>query len=257
MSASSPATPHDPATTGPQAAALPRLLAGIPPEGAMTLEDHLAVHGAPPSARGRGRRQDRERAELLIAEIERSGLLGRGGAAFPTAVKMRAVAASRGRAIVVVNAAEGEPASLKDRTLLEALPHLVLDGGMLAAQAVGADELVICLCESSGELSETVLAAIEERARAGEYASLEQTARVEVASVPGHYVAGQETALINYALRAWPAPPPHPRQQRRDPRPCRADRAPRGAVVPATRHADPARLRPRDAVGAGRPTGRV
>jgi NADH:ubiquinone oxidoreductase subunit F (NADH-binding) len=165
----------------------------------MTLEEHLAVHGAPPSARGRGRRQDRERAELLIAEIERSGLLGRGGAAFPTAAKMRAVAASRGRATVVVNAAEGEPASLKDRTLLEALPHLVLDGGMLAAQAVGADELVICLCESSGELTASVFAAIEERARAEGYASLERTARVEVASVPGHYVAGQETALINYA----------------------------------------------------------
>ena len=65
---------------------------------------------------------------MLIDEIERAGLLGRGGAAFPTATKMRAVADARRRAIVVVNAAEGEPASLKDRTLLESLPHLVLDG---------------------------------------------------------------------------------------------------------------------------------
>ena len=107
---------------------LPRLLAGLPPEGALTLAEHLVVHGPLPSAARRGRRGGREHAAMLIEEIERAGLLGHGGAAFPTAMKMRAVADARRRPIVVVNAAEGEPASIKDRTLLEALPHLVLDG---------------------------------------------------------------------------------------------------------------------------------
>jgi hypothetical protein len=99
--------------------ALPRLLAGIQPQGALTLDEHIAVHGPMPSAAGRGRRRDREQAATLIAEVARAGLLGHGGAAFPTATKMQAVAGARRRAIVLANGAEGEPASLKDRTLLE------------------------------------------------------------------------------------------------------------------------------------------
>jgi NADH:ubiquinone oxidoreductase subunit F (NADH-binding) len=203
-----PSTMSDaPAITQPQAApALPRLLAGIPEQGAMTLAEHLAVHGEPPFIRGHGRRRDRESAVRLIDEIDRSGLLGRGGAAFPTATKMRAVAGSRGRAIVLVNAAEGEPASLKDRTLLQALPHLVLDGGVLAAEAVGADELIVCVCESAGACVESVAQAIEERLRARDYAEFDRAASVHLRTVPGHYVAGQESALVNY-LAGGPAKP--------------------------------------------------
>ena len=64
----------------------------------------------------------------------------------------------------MVNAAEGEPASFKDRTLSELLPHLVLDGGELAAQAVGADEVIVCVCESAYASIESIAVAIEERA---------------------------------------------------------------------------------------------
>jgi NADH:ubiquinone oxidoreductase subunit F (NADH-binding) len=190
----------------PAAPALPRLLAGIPSHGAMSLDEHLATHGQPPHVRGQGRRRDRDRAAVLIEEIERAGLLGRGGAAFPTATKMRAVASSRGRAIVVVNAAEGEPASLKDRTLLEALPHLVLDGAVLAAQAVGADEAIVCVCESAGASIESIEQAIEERRLARDYAAFDHSTRLHLTSVPNHYVAGQESALVNY-LNGRPAKP--------------------------------------------------
>jgi NADH:ubiquinone oxidoreductase subunit F (NADH-binding) len=190
----------------PTAAVLPRLLAGIPAEGAMTLQEHVAAHGQPPRLRGYGRKRDHEQAVRLVDEIDRSGLLGRGGAAFPTATKMRAVAGSRGRAIVLVNAAEGEPASLKDRMLLETLPHLVLDGAMLAAQAVGADELIVCVCESAGACVENVAGAIEERRHAPSYAEFDRSASVQLRTVPGHYVAGQETALVNY-LAGGPAKP--------------------------------------------------
>ncbi|HSZ14661.1 MAG TPA: NADH-ubiquinone oxidoreductase-F iron-sulfur binding region domain-containing protein [Solirubrobacteraceae bacterium] len=183
------------------AAALPRLLSGIRPRGPLPLDEHVEVHGQLPSAAGRGRRRAREHAGMLIEEIERAGLLGRGGAGFPTATKMRAVAGRRRRAIVVANGAEGEPASLKDRTLLESLPHLVLDGAILAAEAVGADELVVCVCESADTGIGSVAGAIEERAASGE-----RSPALRLAPVPSHYVAGQESALVNY-LSGGPAKP--------------------------------------------------
>ncbi len=190
-----------PTTVQRAAPALPRLLAGVPPRGALSLEEHIAIHGPPPATGGRRRRRARDRAALLVDEIERSGLLGHGGAAYPTATKMRAVASARGRAIVVVNAAEGEPASRKDRTLLHALPHLVLDGGILAAEAVGADEVIVCACQSADEGFESMAPAIEERAWASA-----RSLRLHLATVPGHYVAGQESALVSY-LNGGPAKP--------------------------------------------------
>ena len=198
--------------------ALPRLLAGIQPHGGLTLEEHEAVHGPLPSSAGRGRRRERERADMLIAEVGRAGLLGRGGAAFPTATKMQAVASARRRPIVLANGAEGEPASLKDRTLLESLPHLVLDGSILAAEAVGADEVIVCVCESARDAGESLALAIAERpsARSGGAPTL------RMATVPSHYVAGQESALIGYlggapALPSFTPPMPYEQGIRRRP----------------------------------------
>ncbi|HEV2686014.1 MAG TPA: hypothetical protein VGW79_05205, partial [Actinomycetota bacterium] len=82
---------------------------------------------------------------MSIDEVERAGLRGRGGGGFPTAIKMRAVAAARSRTIAVANGSEGEPASTKDKLLLSYLPHLVLDGAVAAAGAVGADEVIVCV----------------------------------------------------------------------------------------------------------------
>ncbi len=181
----------------PAAPSLPRLLEGIPAHGALDLQSHMDVHGPLPLAHKRGRRVE----SPLIGRIERSRLGGRGGAGFPTATKMRAVAGARGRAIVVVNAAEGEPASLKDRTLCQSLPHLVLDGAQLAAQAVGADEVIVCVCESAAPSIHSITAAIAERRRLPGAPS-----RVKVSAVPSDYVAGQETALVNH-LNGGPAKP--------------------------------------------------
>jgi NADH:ubiquinone oxidoreductase subunit F (NADH-binding) len=175
--------------------ALPRLLLGVQAhEGPLGLAAHLEVHGPPPSAHERKRRRRRGGANALIEEVERAGLLGRGGAAFPTARKMHAVAKRGRRAVVVANAAEGEPASLKDRTLLETAPHLVLDGGILAAQAVGAQELIVCVCESAVASYESVAGAIEERSAAR---TSERSPGVHLTTVPAGYVAGQESALVS------------------------------------------------------------
>jgi NADH:ubiquinone oxidoreductase subunit F (NADH-binding) len=207
------ATTSDPTMPMPAPAvpaALPRLLAGVPASGAVTLDEHLATHGDLSLPRRR-RRAARERAGALIDEVQRAGLLGRGGAAFPAATKMRAVASARRRAIVVVNAAEGEPASLKDRTLLELVPHLVLDGGLAAAHAVGADEVIVCACESADAAVESAARAIAERDGRSAHEP-----RVRLVTVPSHYVAGQETALVNHLNGAPARPaftPPMPFQQ--------------------------------------------
>ena len=104
---------------------LPRLLAGLGGAShAPALEAHLERYGVPP-------RLGRE----LIPLAEESGLTGRGGARFPTGRKLAAVASRGGRPTVVVNAVEGEPASGKDRALVRTVPHLVLDGAVLAAEA--------------------------------------------------------------------------------------------------------------------------
>ncbi|HXB16649.1 MAG TPA: NADH-ubiquinone oxidoreductase-F iron-sulfur binding region domain-containing protein [Solirubrobacteraceae bacterium] len=174
----------------PTLAGLPRLLAGVAEHGSLDLVAHLDVHGPAPElpAPGRGRHS------ALIDEVEAAGLRGRGGAGYPTALKMHAVTAARGRrrTMVVVNAAEGEPASLKDRTLLESTPHLVLDGAALAARAVAAGEIVVCVGEDTPEVLATVSAAAAERNR------LRERIPMRIAAVPGGYVAGQESAIVNH-----------------------------------------------------------
>lgn len=212
MNAVTAATMQLPSGAGEQPlAALPRLLAGVSAHGMMTLGEHLDVHGEMPLASSRGRRQAREQATALIDEVQRAGLLGCGGAAFPTAVKMRAVADAQRRATVVVNVAECEPASAKDRTLLEIVPHLVLDGGVAAARAVGADEVIVCVCESADAAIEAARRAIEERERIAD-----PSPGLRLATVPVHYVAGQESALISHLNGAPARPtftPPMPFQQ--------------------------------------------
>ena len=116
---------------------LPRLLPAGFAAGPASLAGHLARYGPPPSS-GLGWRQ----RESLIAEVGRAGLTGRGGARFPTARKLAAVAAGHAP-VVIANGTEGEPASAKDKVLMARSPQLVLDGAVLAAEMAGAREAVI------------------------------------------------------------------------------------------------------------------
>jgi len=174
--------------------ALPRLLAGMPAHGAVGLAEHRARGGELPYTT----RRERRGAGALIELVEQAGLRGRGGAAFPVARKLRAVTAASGRTplgkrpIVLANASEGEPASGKDRLLLESLPHLVLDGGVLAARAVGADELIVCVEASAAGALRNLTRALSERERAGG-----DELRIGIQTVPEGYVSGQESALVN------------------------------------------------------------
>jgi NADH:ubiquinone oxidoreductase subunit F (NADH-binding) len=200
---------------GPPAspAGLPRLLAGIPARGALSLGEHLALHGALPPLLGSPPPRGRRGSSALIDLVEAAGLRGYGGAGFPLATKLRAVAgASRstlgGRPIVVVNGAEGEPASSKDRTLLRSLPHLVLDGALLAAAAVGAHEILLGVCESAPAALDACALALAERGAPSRGAPT-----VQLVAVPSRYVAGQESALVSFLGGGSPLPtftPPRP-----------------------------------------------
>ena len=160
---------------------LPRLLAGLQPTGeVMSLADHERAHGPLP----------RPSAHELIDAVEGSGLRGRGGADFPTARKLRAVAERRGTCSVVVNGSETEPASDKDRLLLSRLPHLVLDGAVLAARAVGAREVIVKVGETANGQLRALEGAIP--ARHGDGVDF------QLAAGPEGYVMGEESAVVHY-----------------------------------------------------------
>jgi NADH:ubiquinone oxidoreductase subunit F (NADH-binding) len=190
-----------------EGSSLPRLLSGWRPGGAISLEEHLAAHGPAPVP------GPRERHEL-IGRVERSGLAGRGGGGFPAAAKMRAVA-GRGRRIILANGAEGEPASHKDEVLIAGAPHLILDGVAIAAAAVGADQAIVCVKGGASRALQALELAIGERVSSD---------RVEVSlvEVPPTFLAGEESALVNYLNTGRAIPtfiPPRPFERGIDGRP--------------------------------------
>ena len=145
----------------------------------------------------------------VVDVIERSGLRGRGGAGFPTGTKLRLAREAEGSPkSVVVNGAEDEPGSGKDQFLLQKLPELVIEGAMIAARAVGAEEVVFYLSEEHPESTARLQAAVEETDRMSQAA----LAASFVIS-PSTYVAGEDTAALEVIEGREPLPrdkPPYP-----------------------------------------------
>jgi NADH:ubiquinone oxidoreductase subunit F (NADH-binding) len=129
----------------------------------------------------------------LVDELARSGLRGRGGAWFPTWKKWAAVRErSDGHSVVVINASEGEPLSSKDRTLLANRPHLILDGAAIAAETLGADEIVLYLSRGSKTTDHAVHDAIRER-----QAAFPSEAPLRIVTTAHRYIAGESSAVVN------------------------------------------------------------
>ena len=150
-------------------------------------------------------------ADTLIGLARRVRLRGRGGAGFPLADKL-AAAGSRRRAVLVVNLAEGEPASAKDAALATERPHLVLDGISIAAAALGAREVHLVLPGDRPTAVAALRAACVERERAGG-AGRRERARLHVADAS--FVAGESSAVLelmagrpNLPVTTW-APAAH------------------------------------------------
>ncbi|WP_433876496.1 NADH-ubiquinone oxidoreductase-F iron-sulfur binding region domain-containing protein [Sinomonas atrocyanea] len=138
----------------------------------------LAAHGAAYGPRSTGWTR-----EALLAELEASGLAGRGGAGFPAWRKLSTLGARR--AVVVANGAEGEPLSRKDAALLTGAPHLVLDGLLTAAEALNASQLFVYAPAAS---LAGVAAALAER-RDGR--------RISLVESPGTFVSGEASAVVS------------------------------------------------------------
>lgn len=137
----------------------------------------------------------------FLTEVESSGLVGRGGAAFPLSVKLRSVRDNGrllGVPVVVANGEEGEPASVKDRWLLRNRPHLVLDGLRLAATIVAADRAYVYV--SDQESAHSIESAL------GELDPGALGVAVDLRTVAPGYVAGEETAAVR-AINGGPAKP--------------------------------------------------
>src|SRR5437879_1977337 len=99
----------------------------------------------------------------ILEEVTAAGLRGRGGAGFPVGKKWSVAAEMRDRPrYVVCNAGEDEPGSFKDRTLLNYRPHLVLEGMILAARVIEADEAFLYLNETYDDCFSSMNAAIEQ-----------------------------------------------------------------------------------------------
>jgi NADH-quinone oxidoreductase subunit F len=141
-----------------------------------------------------------------LDELEAAGLRGRGGAGFPTATKWRTVDENRvtgGPLTVVVNAAEGEPGTFKDRSLIRANPFKVLEGALIAARTLLADRVVIAM-KSSFERERALMdSAIAAATGEGWCEGLD----VSVFAGPEEYLFGEETGL----LEALEGRPPFPR----------------------------------------------
>jgi NADH-quinone oxidoreductase subunit F len=172
-----------------------RLLA---PEQITSLDEHVAHGGGAGLVGARHVGPDE-----TIAVIAASGLRGRGGAGFPTATKWRSVAhGGPGTRYVVANGAEGEPGTFKDRALLRTNPYLVVEGLLIAAEAVGARQVHLALKASFEAERERVVRVLAEVRAAGWLDDVE----VRLVSGPEEYLFGEEKALLEVIEGREPLP---------------------------------------------------
>jgi NADH-quinone oxidoreductase subunit F len=159
--------------------------------------------------------------EDIVAQIEASGLRGRGGAGFPTGRKWKLAAGIDGDGkVVICNADEGDPGAYMDRTLLESNPHQVLEGMAICARAVGAHKAIVYVRAEYPLAVRIVTQAIAQAERRGLLGQgVLGTAfnlKIEVFQGSGAFVCGEETGLIRSieGHRGMPTHrPPYPVQK--------------------------------------------
>ncbi|MBL8587129.1 MAG: NAD(P)H-dependent oxidoreductase subunit E, partial [Methylobacteriaceae bacterium] len=132
------------------------------------------------------------RREQVIAALSDAGLRGLGGAGFPTGRKWSLVAAEPAPRLMAVNADEGEPGTFKDRAILEADPHRMLEGMLIACWAVQAEAVYIYLRDEYPRAREVLTREIAALVSAG----LAPHVAIHLRRGAGAYVCGEESAMI-------------------------------------------------------------
>jgi NADH:ubiquinone oxidoreductase subunit F (NADH-binding) len=162
------------------------LLAGIEPGRPAGIAEHVRQWGSAP----------RLGIEDLFGRVAQHEVVGAGGAGFPTDRKLASLVGSR-VSHVIVNGAEGETASGKDGVLLGHVPHLVLDGALTAARALGAPRVVVRISVDRPDLASSLAIALAER---------RDPLPIDLSFGPAAFVAGEATAVIR-AVTGGPALP--------------------------------------------------
>lgn len=136
--------------------------------------------------------------EQVVAEVDQSGLIGRGGAAFPTGQKWKLPPQTAGQIhYVVCNADESEPGTFKDRLLLERRPHLMLEGMALCAYAIGAHDGFLFIRGEYPQATQILQNALNEAEQAGILGDNGLLPfRIQIRRGAGAYICGEETALF-------------------------------------------------------------
>ena len=132
--------------------------------------------------------------EEVVAEVKASGLVGRGGAAFPTGIKWEGAAKAAGdQKYIICNADESEPGTFKDRILLLDDPHRTIEGMRIAAFAIGATKGYIYIRGEYPYIAPVLENALTEARSAG---YLNEKFDIEIRVGAGAYICGEETALF-------------------------------------------------------------
>jgi NADH-quinone oxidoreductase subunit F len=171
----------------------------LPPVPITSIDTYLATEVG-----GRGiERAQQLGPEATIEAVTASGLRGRGGGGFATGREWAGIATQAGtRRYVVCNGAEGEPGTFKDRALLRANAYQVVEGMIIAAFAVGADEAFICLKRSFDREREAVTRAVQEFQAAG----ICTDCKVTIVAGPDEYLFGEEKAMLEVIEGKPPLP---------------------------------------------------
>jgi NADH-quinone oxidoreductase subunit F len=158
--------------------------------------------------------------EEVVQEITKSGLRGRGGGGFPTGRKWEAARVQSGpKKYVICNADEGDPGAFMNGSVMEGNPHSVIEGLMIAAHAIGADEVLVYVRMEYPLAVARMRKAVEDATKASILGNnvfgTGQSVRCEIMEGAGAFVCGEETAMIASieGLRGMPRPkPPFPAQ---------------------------------------------
>jgi NADH-quinone oxidoreductase subunit F len=160
-----------------------------------TYQEYCATGGYEPISRN------------ILEEVAASGLRGRGGAGFPVGRKWAIAAETQADArYVVCNGGEDEPGSFKDRMLLEYRPHLVLEGVILAARAIGAERAFLYL----NETYETALSRMKTAIGEAQVEGRLHGVTISIQRAPTVYVAGEDSAAVEVIEGKPPKPRPKP-----------------------------------------------